>query len=215
MIHVEQLSFTFPKSTTPLFSNLGLAMKPGEKLALTGPSGIGKTTLIQLLAGLTEPTQGTIRYGDHPFFPGTDGDISRFRNQHIGVVFQDYNLLKDLTVAENLSLRCLISGQKPQHEKHLELLKTVDMDGHLNKKVKNLSGGQQQRVAAVRAMITHPDIILADEPTGNLDDATAALVIDLLVTKNPEATVIVATHDPRVLSHFEKIIDFNSLKEYT
>lgn len=208
MIQISDLNFGFD-ATHSIFKNLALTVDTGEKVAVVGPSGCGKTTLIRLLAGLFPVHSGKICFNGEVFH---GGDRSNYRNQHIGIVFQDYNLLNDLTVAENMTLRLAIAGLDKDDEACRALLQRVGLADFEHTRVGLLSGGQQQRVAAVRALITQPHTILADEPTGNLDDESARLVIDLLLDSGPRTTVLVATHDNRVLDRFTRHVPFASLE---
>lgn len=212
MIRVEHLAFTFSGAREPLFRDLNFHAEAGEHVALVGPSGIGKTTFIQVLAGLLRYQSGLVTYQGERLDAAHDKAVSSLRNRKMGIIFQDYNLMKDLTVAENLRLRLSLAHMSDDVGRMEEMLEKVDMAGFLNTRVGNLSGGQQQRVAAVRALITEPVILLADEPTGNLDDASARFVIDLLTEDAGDRIVVTATHDNRILSKFPRNVDFASLE---
>lgn len=215
MIQIQQLGHQYPRSPQPLFRQLSFTAEAGDRVAVTGPSGIGKTTLIKIMAGLLPCQKGTVICGNTALHNAGDKEASYFRNHHAGVVFQDYNLLGDLTVFENLRLRMAIAGhpvQKDEQAHFRALLTSVAMDDFLHVPVRKLSGGQQQRIAAVRALLTEPKVLLADEPTGNLDDESAELVIGLLLEDHPERVVVVATHDPRVLQHFSRQVRLTDLE---
>lgn len=204
MIRITDLSFQFQQAGPPLFTGLSLHVARGERLALVGPSGSGKTTLIQLLAGLLPYSQGTIDIAGMRLPAGDDKAASAMRNRQIGIVFQNYNLLGRLTVAENLRLRLAIAGMSSESASLSAWLDRVGLANLLHVRANRLSGGQQQRIAAVRALITRPAVVLADEPTGNLDDAAAANIVSLLTDREVAPTVLVATHDPRVLGTFDR-----------
>ncbi len=206
MLKVQQLAFRFPGASTPLFENFSLELAAGEKVALTGPSGIGKTTLLYALAGLLPRQEGRVYLGSSEPLPPDDGAMSQIRNRSVGLVFQSYNLLNELTVAENLALRLAIAGRDGDRAQMSALLERVGLASFLDTRVGRLSGGQQQRVAAARALIAEPALVLADEPTGNLDDGSAKGVIDLLFESGYRAAVLIATHDQRVLARVDRIV---------
>ncbi len=211
MIKVEHLAFSFPGSEKPLFHNLSFQAEAGEHIALVGPSGSGKTTLMHIMAGLQLASRGVVSYKGQQVDPRNDTAVSRLRNGDMGIVFQDYNLIKDLTVEENLKLRLSLAGMAHESNRMAEMLEKVDMLAFMKSRVGNLSGGQQQRVAAIRALITRPTLLLADEPTGNLDDHSADYVIDMLTEPHSDRIVITATHDQRILKKF-KTIELASLE---
>ena len=212
MIKTSSLEFAYPGNERKLFRNLSFNVEPGEKVALIGPSGAGKTTLIRILAGLRPISGGEIHFANQPMDFNNDSALSHLRNHQIGVVFQNYNLLRDLTVAENLELRLAIAGKIMSRNELKEALEKVDMSDYLDARAGSLSGGQQQRIAVVRALITSPHLVLADEPTGNLDDVSAQFVIDQLTEDLPDRTVIVATHDVRVLEKLPRHLELASLE---
>jgi putative ABC transport system ATP-binding protein len=177
---------------------IDLEIAPGELVVLKGNSGSGKSTLLSLLAGLDRPTRGDLRVAGHDLNKTSDSQLTYFRRQVVGMVFQSFNLLPTLNVIENTCLPALLAG-KPfaqSRSKARELLKWVGLDTRLNHLPAQLSGGEMQRTAIARALINDPAIILADEPTGNLDSRNGQIVIDRLVELNRKwgRTIMIATH---------------------
>ena len=186
-----------------------LEVSKGEFIALMGPSGSGKSTLLHLIAAMDRPTDGKIAVLGEDLRSLTDREIARWRNEHIGFIFQTFNLIPVLTALENvelpLKLTKLNKKERIEHaETALKLVGLADRVGHLPRQ---LSGGQEQRVAIARAIVTDPDLILADEPTGNLDSASANEVLTLLSRLNKEygKTIIMVTHDPHAAKFANKI----------
>ncbi|MCB1053165.1 MAG: ABC transporter ATP-binding protein [Acidobacteria bacterium] len=197
ILTVDHVCFEYRKGQ-PVLENVSFQLKRGDKMALVGPSGSGKSTLIQIIAGLQNWASGSIHLDGEPMQAHNDGQLSHVRNHKLGIIFQDYNLLPALTVEENIRLRLALAGQPFQRPRLMEMLERLEMQDYIKTKVRQLSGGQQQRVALVRAMISQPQLILADEPSGNLDDVSTRLLLDVLLA-DPDQTVLVATHDQRVL----------------
>ncbi len=211
MIEVAGLRFRFPSAGASLFENLSLSVHTGRHTALTGPSGIGKTTFLQILAGLLPFQGGTVRVAGVDLGRAGDAERGRLRNRELGFIFQDYHLLEDLTVAENLELRLSIAGIRADSARIGQCLDRVGLADLGAARAASLSGGQKQRLAAARALITSPRWILADEPTGNLDDESAGFLTELLFSDSSDATVLAATHDPRVMDKVHKCIAFKNL----
>ena len=183
-------------------------MKKGEFIAIVGKSGSGKSTLLHLLGGLDLPSQGTVIINNQDIYTMSDKDLTVFRRKYIGFIYQFYNLIPALTVKENIVLPALFDGRKVSEEKIDELVKNL---GLLNKKdvfPNDLSGGQQQRVAIGRALINKPKIILADEPTGNLDTKNSKHIMKLLefYNKKYKQTIIMVTHDMSLARRADRII---------
>ena len=179
----------------------------GEFIAIVGASGSGKSTLLQLLAGLDTPTNGHVYIHGIDIFEMNDNTFSTFRNQHIGFIFQSFHLLPVLTAKENILMPQKIAG-KAVHSSYFEqLTQLLKIDDRLHHLPSELSGGQQQRVAAARALINQPDILFADEPTGNLDAASAKELIDLLLKTQKEfsQTLVMVTHDPSIAARADKV----------
>ena len=177
-----------------------LALAPGAFEVLMGPSGSGKSTFLHLAAGLLVPRAGTISVGGAEVTAMGDGAAARFRRRHVGVVFQNFNLVDALTVAENIVLPVKLDHGKPDAARLQALVAKLGLAGKEKRRPDELSGGERQRVAIARALFTEPDIVLADEPTGNLDVAAARDLCDLLRTLNREerSAILLVTHDPVV-----------------
>ena len=179
-------------------SQVDLEIAPGELVVLKGNSGSGKSTLLSLLAGLDRPTRGDLKVAEHDLNQTSDSDLTYYRRQVVGMVFQSFNLLPTLNVIENTCLPALLAGKSftQSRSKALALLTWLGLDTRLNHLPAQLSGGEMQRTAIARAMINDPAIILADEPTGNLDSRNGQIVIDLLVELNRKwgRTIMIATH---------------------
>ncbi|MGD2187745.1 MAG: ABC transporter ATP-binding protein [Desulfobacterales bacterium] len=190
--------YTLGDSKVIGINQIDLEIASGELVVLKGDSGSGKSTLLSLLAGLDRPTQGDLRIAEHDLKQSTDTELTHFRRQVVGMIFQSFNLLPTLNVLENTCLPALLAG-KPIAEsqsKAMELLKWLGLDSRINHLPAQLSGGEMQRTAIARALINDPAIILADEPTGNLDSRNGQIVIDLLAElhRKWERTVMIATH---------------------
>ena len=184
---------------------VNLAVTRGEFIALMGPSGSGKSTLLHLIAAMDRPSGGDILVLGHDLRSLTDSQIARWRNEHIGFVFQSFNLIPVLTALENVEppLKLTRLKKKERIDHAMTALKLVGLEDRVDHLPRQLSGGQEQRVAIARAIVTDPDLILADEPTGNLDAASAQEVLTLLARLNKEfnKTVLLVTHDPHA-AHF-------------
>ena len=196
-----------------------LRVPPGEKLAFIGPSGSGKTTLLQLLAGILKPDEGTIRIGD--FQPGVVDETTcrAFRLRHLGMVFQEFELMEALSVRENIALPFLLEPSlmpgDGYEDELTRLAKEAGIGDYLDRRPRRLSQGERQRVAICRALVTRPPIILADEPTGNLDPRTREHVLELIEAEISRAgsTLVAVTHDHGILSRFDRVVDFDSFLE--
>ncbi|MDR2888304.1 MAG: ABC transporter ATP-binding protein [Lachnospiraceae bacterium] len=187
---------------------VSLSIEQGEFVAIIGTSGSGKSTLLNMLGGLDKPSSGSVRIGNFELGHLTDEDLTVFRRQHIGFIFQNYNLVPILNVYENIVLPIGLDGKKPDEEFISSVVKLLGIDGKLNDLPNNLSGGQQQRVAIARALASKPSIILADEPTGNLDSQTSDEVIELLRTTSREfrQTIVMITHNPEIANAADRAI---------
>ena len=172
----------------------------GDFISITGPSGSGKSTLLHIISGLDNPTSGTVLYDNTDIHNGSDKTLSAFRRQKIGFIFQQFNLLPVLTARENIIMPLLLDKKKPDEIYLQELSSLLGLENRLSHLPNELSGGQQQRAAIARALIAKPDIIFADEPTGNLDSKNGNEVMKMLcdIRKKMNKTLVVITHDPRV-----------------
>lgn len=198
----------------PVLRNINFEIQEGEFLALMGPSGSGKTTLLNMIAGIDQPTSGTMSVAGEDISRLNDNALARWRTRHIGFIFQFYNLLPVLTAYENVELPLLLTKlSKGERRKHVEMaLNIVGLGDRMKHYPRQLSGGQEQRVAIARAIVTDPTLILADEPTGDLDKQSAEEIMTLMTRLNIEykKTIIMVTHDPRaaekarIVRHLDK-----------
>jgi putative ABC transport system ATP-binding protein len=194
--------------------NVTIEIAAGEFLALMGPSGSGKTTLLNMIAAIDRPTSGELKVLGANIFNLSDGDSARWRNTHVGYVFQTFNLIPVLTAFENVELPLLLTKMSTQQRRDhvLTALKLVGLEDRVNHLPKQLSGGQEQRVAIARAIVSDPTLILADEPTGDLDSNSATEILEILKRLNEgfKKTIVMVTHDPHaaqyahVIRHLEK-----------
>jgi len=203
LIEVKEVYKSYRRASMdiPVLENISLSVSAGEFLALMGPSGSGKTTLLNLIAGIDRPTRGEIRVAGTSLGELNESDLARWRSRHIGFVFQFYNLLPVLTALENVALPLLLTPlSKKERREHAEVaLKVVGLGDRMGHLPRQLSGGQEQRVAIARAIVTDPTLLVADEPTGDLDKNSAEEVLNLLSRLNKEfsKTIVMVTHDPR------------------
>ena len=196
--------------------DINLAINSNETIALQGPSGSGKSTLLNLIAGLEKPSSGEIFLSGININKLSVNGLANFRNKNIGIIFQFFNLINDLTVLENISLPLLLRGvsKKKSDQRAMILIENIGLIDRVNYKTNLLSGGESQRVAIARALITRPKIILADEPTGNLDTSNTVNVMKLLLDncKINNTSLLMVTHDESLLSRFDKVLNLESGK---
>ena len=196
--------------SVPALRGVNLQVEKGEFIALAGPSGSGKTTLLNLIGGLDEITEGTISVDDHKINGLNQSELADLRLRKIGFVFQSYNLVPVLTALENVEFVMMLQGVPPaeRKEKSIAILKDVGLEEMINRRPTDMSGGQQQRVAVARAIISNPSIVLADEPTANLDSTTSETLIDIMKELNQKKniTFIFSTHDKLVMKHAQRNI---------
>ncbi|MGR9037342.1 MAG: ABC transporter ATP-binding protein [Gammaproteobacteria bacterium] len=214
IISVENLTKTVTTSEGVLhiLSSIDLIIKSGESIAIVGESGSGKSTLISLLAGLDTPSSGAISLKGNELTTLDEDGRAGLRNELVGFVFQSFQLLPGLTALENVMLPLELRGNKKAKKLAASLLDRVGLSHRLMHTPRQLSGGEQQRVALARAFVTNPEILFADEPTGNLDSKTGATIIDLLFELNHEnnTTLILVTHDPALASRCLRTIKLDS-----
>jgi len=200
LLKLKNITKTYPAPDgthdTTILSGINLVVSSGETVAIVGPSGSGKSTLLNIIGTLDKPTAGNIFFNSQDITALKDKEMAALRNKKIGFIFQQHHLLPQCTVLENVLLPTLVSGLSRQSEHAIDLLNKVGLSGHLAHLPSQLSGGEQQRVAVVRALINQPDLILADEPTGSLDQKNSENLGKLLVELNIDnkVTLIVVTH---------------------
>jgi putative ABC transport system ATP-binding protein len=211
MIQIRDLKKTYRVGEIDVHALRGvnLAVERGEFLAIVGPSGSGKSTLFHILGGLTPPTSGSIHIDGRDLLAMTEAERTNLRKTGVGFVFQKYNLLPTLTAADNIEIARDIAHQKdPLDPKFEEILDLLGLKGRLHHKPRALSGGEQQRVAIARAIVNHPAILLADEPTGNLDTENSEAVLGLLRDLNTRLgqTILMITHNPEAAAYAHRIV---------
>ncbi|MDF2154791.1 ABC transporter ATP-binding protein [Vibrio sp. CAU 1672] len=190
-----------------ILKNINVEIKKGEKIAIVGTSGAGKSTLMTLLSGLDTPTSGSIRLLGHELARLDDEARAQIRAQSLGFVFQSFLLIPSLTALHNVTLPCLLRGEAEDFERAKALLDSVGLQKRIHHLPSQLSGGEQQRVALARAFMTQPELLFADEPTGNLDHHTAHMVIELLFELNEQhgTTLVLVTHDRELAERCDRI----------
>ena len=210
-IQVNSITKTYGsgESRVEALKSVSMTIRPGDFISIMGPSGSGKSTLLHIISGLDVPSTGSVLYGETDIHHGNDRELSAFRRRRIGFIFQRFNLLPVLSARENIIMPLLLDKRQPD-EKYLEnLADYLGIGKRLDHLPSELSGGQQQRVAIARALITSPDVIFADEPTGNLDSKSGSEVMKLLcdLRVRMKKTLVVITHDPRVAQMAERKFD--------
>jgi len=212
MIEAQDLkkSFKLDQAEVHVLKGVSLEIKRGELVAIVGASGVGKTTLLHILGTLDRPTSGTVRFDGNDVFAMDDQTLAEFRNRKIGFVFQFHHLLPEFTALENVMLPALIRRQSEAEARAAAeaVLKEVGLEHRLVHRIGELSGGEQQRVAVARALVLHPDLVLADEPTGNLDTHTGEEVFKLLrdLNRAKGITFVIVTHNEALSRQADRII---------
>jgi putative ABC transport system ATP-binding protein len=207
LVELSDVTKQYEDVKRPAVAHVTVAVGQGESIALMGPSGSGKSTLLNLIAGLDRPTSGTIRVGGQEIAALGETGAARFRRRQVGIIFQFFNLLDDMTVADNVLLPAQLAGVPSGRSRARldELLAALRIERHKNAYPARLSGGERQRVAIARALVNRPPLLLADEPTGALDTATGEEIGELLLDLNRAGqTLILVTHDPVLAARYTK-----------
>ena len=209
-IEVKNVSQIYSVGNEPVnaLTNISFAIEKGEFIAVTGPSGCGKSTLLHMIGGLSKPSSGQILNCGVSLYEKRNSEISLFRRREVGIVYQFYNLVPELTARENLLLPALMDGKSVDQREVKKILTILGMENKANFYPGQLSGGQQQKIAIGRALINHPKLLLADEPTGNLDAESAKIVADMLsmASKKYNQTIIMVTHDMQMADHADRVL---------
>ncbi|GLI47630.1 ABC transporter ATP-binding protein [Methanoculleus bourgensis] len=201
--------YPLPAGAVVALDHVSLTVEPGEFIAVMGPSGSGKSTLLNLMGCLDVPTTGKIYFSGQDISRLGDDDLTRLRRDHIGFVFQQFNLIPLLSALENVEFPVLLTaGREESRQRATEVLRAMNLDDALfSHRPGELSGGEQQRVAIARALANDPDLLLCDEPTGNLDTKTGTAIMDLLAAENRRGkTIVMVTHDPRIADYARRRI---------
>ena len=210
ILRVEHLSKRYGKDSTLVeaLKDVSFSVSKGEFVAIVGPSGSGKSTLLHILGGVDKPTSGHVYVEGTDVFSLNENNLAIFRRRQVGLIYQFYNLIPILNVKENISLPVLLDGKEPDQKYLQELIETLGLENRVNHLPNELSGGQQQRVSIGRALIYHPSLLLADEPTGNLDSKSSHEIMELLEISNRKygQTIIMITHDENLAMHANRII---------
>jgi len=199
LIRIDNVTKIYQAGVAPALADVSMSVATGEVAAIMGPSGSGKSTLLNLIAGLDKPTSGTVNVAGQRIDALGEAALAKFRARHVGIIFQFFNLLDDLTVEDNVLLPAQLAGasRRKARARAGELLDRMDIAGHRDDYPARLSGGQRQRVAIARALVNSPELLLADEPTGALDTATGQEIGKLLTELNAAGqTLVLVTHDP-------------------
>ncbi|MDD5934487.1 MAG: ABC transporter ATP-binding protein [Clostridiales bacterium] len=210
ILRVENLTKVYGEGETQVkaLNNVSFSVNEGEFVAIIGPSGSGKSTMLHMIGGVDRPTSGSVTIKNTNLYDLSETKLAIFRRREIGLIYQFYNLIPVLDVEENITLPLLLDNRKVDRERLKEIVHTLKLDGRLTHLPNQLSGGQQQRVSIGRALINNPAIMLADEPTGNLDRKTGTEILELLKYSNRKynQTLIVITHDESIAAQADRII---------
>ncbi|MFO1442109.1 ABC transporter ATP-binding protein [Bacillus sp. Bva_UNVM-123] len=210
ILQIENLSKVYGKGETAVkaLDNVSFSVKKGEFCVIIGPSGSGKSTLLHLLGGVDRPTSGKVLVDNTDIYQLNETQLAIFRRRQIGLIYQFYNLIPILTVEENITLPVLLDGHKVEQKQFQDIVSILGLSNRLSHLPNQLSGGQQQRVSIGRALISNPAIMLADEPTGNLDSKNSGEIMELLkmFNKTYNQTLIVITHDERIAMQADRVI---------
>ncbi len=210
ILRTENLTKIYGKGDNQVIAvnDVGISVKQGEFLAIVGSSGSGKSTLLHMLGGVDRPTSGKVFIEDNDIYRMNDDRLAIFRRRQVGLIYQFYNLIPVLNVEENMTLPCELDGKKPDKELLEELLQTLGLKGRRKHLPNELSGGQQQRVAIGRALMNRPAILLADEPTGNLDSKASDEIVELLKVSNQKykQTIVMITHNLEIAKQADRVL---------
>lgn len=212
VIRIKEVTkfYKMGSETIPAVNGISLNIRQGEVCCLLGKSGSGKSTLLNLIAGLEKPTSGQIIFNKKHIERMNEDQLADFRQKYVGFVFQSYNLLPTLTAMENVTLPLIFKGVplKERNERAMEMLKAVGLEERAHHKPSEMSGGQQQRVSIARAFINRPQVVFADEPTGNLDTKTTYEMMDLItgLAKEHQQTLVIVTHDLELSEYADRIV---------
>lgn len=216
ILRVENLTKVYGKGENEVraLDDVSFSVKKGEFVAVIGPSGSGKSTLLHILGGVDRPTSGRVLMDGKDVYAQNEDQLAIFRRRQVGLIYQFYNLIPVLNVTENITLPVLMDGQKVNRDRLKELITTLGLTGRENHLPNQLSGGQQQRVSIGRALMNAPAVVLADEPTGNLDSKNSKEIVDLLKISNEKygQTLIVITHDESIALQADRIISIDDGK---
>ena len=216
ILKVESLCKTYGKGENQVkaVDNISFTIEKGEFVAIIGASGSGKSTLLHLLGGVDRPTSGKVYIEGKDIYSLSDDNLAIFRRRQVGLIYQFYNLIPVLNVVENITLPCNLDGKQINDKRLSDLLRTLGLENRKNNLPNQLSGGQQQRVSIGRAMMNEPAIMLADEPTGNLDSKASEEIVSLLKLSNKKynQTVIIITHDEKIALEADRIITIDDGK---
>lgn len=216
ILRVENLTKTYGKGSNMVraLDDISFSVQKGEFIAIIGPSGSGKSTLLHILGGVDKPTSGKVYMDGQDIYAQNDEKLAIFRRRQVGLIYQFYNLIPVLNVVENITLPVLMDGRKVNDARLSELLTTLNLKGRENHLPNQLSGGQQQRVSIGRALMNAPAVVLADEPTGNLDSKNGQEIVELLKLSNKKynQTLIVITHDENIALQAGRIISIEDGK---
>ena len=216
VLRVEHLCKTYGEGATQVraLDDVSFSIEQGEFTAIIGPSGSGKSTLLHILGGVDRPTSGKVFINNTDIYELNETNLAIFRRRQIGLIYQFYNLIPVLNVEENITLPILLDGRKIDRQQLVEITETLGLSQRMNHLPNQLSGGQQQRVSIGRALIANPAIVLADEPTGNLDSKNSSEIVELLKLSNQKyhQTLVIITHDERIALQANRILSIEDGK---
>ena len=213
ILSLEDVALTLASAAgaVNILRGVDLDVAPGETLGVVGPSGSGKSTLMSVIAGLERPTSGSVSVAGHRLGELSEDELALFRRNHVGIVFQSFHLIPTMTAIENVAIPLELAGRRDAFAAAGAMLERVGLEARLGHYPSQLSGGEQQRVALARAFAGGPDLVLADEPTGNLDSETGAAIVDLMfdIQARDGSTLLLITHDDAVAERCKRIVQMN------